>query len=208
MPLNVDNLLLKSMSEIKTEIDNEYNRLNTYRTNILPTKINEAKVEIVKYTKTAGLSQIPNNQLIELNSKLNEYKDFNSSVGSLINKITKQKDIGGKVNSLAQIKERIKSLKQQKKQLEEDTESAQLRKDSVEKREENVSYYQLFGGFTRPLKVFSIPILIALTIFFISVTSFILYYIFNKNQPISSNLGTNIKVDSKNIIKNLGLKQI
>jgi hypothetical protein len=208
MPLNVDNLLLKSMPEIKQAVDNEYNGLNTYRTNTLPNKISAAKSAMIKYTKTAGISSVPTTEIGEIITKLNEYKNFNASVGSLVNKITKQKDIGGKVNSLTQIKERIRTLKQQKKQLEEDTESAQLRKESVEKREENVSYYQLFGGFTRPLKVFSIPILIALTIFFISITSFIIYYIFNKNQGTSLNIDSTIKVNSKNIIKNLGLKQI
>jgi hypothetical protein len=209
MPLNVDNLLLKSMQEIKNDVNSEYNRLNTYRTTTLPGEIQNARTQFVKYTKSAGLAETPLNTINNLNSKLAEYKDFNKSVGSLISKLAKQKDIGGKVTELGQIKSRIQSLKVQKKQLEEDTESAQLRKDSVEKREQNVSYYQLFGGFTRPLKIISIPILIALTIFFLSITSFLIYYIFNKNGQISMNIGSsNIKDNSKNIIKNLGLKQI
>ena len=209
MPLNVDNLLLKSMQEIKNDVNSEYNRLNTYRTTTLPGEIQNARTQFVKYTKSAGLAETPLNTINNLNSKLAEYKDFNKSVGSLISKLAKQKDIGGKVTELGQIKSRIQSLKVQKKQLEEDTESAQLRKDSVEKREQNVSYYQLFGGFTRPLKIISIPILIALTIFFLSITSFLIYYIFNKNGQISVNIGSsNIKDNSKNIIKNLGLKQI
>jgi hypothetical protein len=209
MPLNVDNLLLKPMQQIKAEVKAEYDRLNQYRSSDLPGQIAQAKREIIKNTKTAGLGTAQLSVIDTVNGKLNEYKEFNGAVGSLISKLTKQKDIGGKVNELGQIKNRIKTLKTQKKQLEEDTDAAQLRKDSVEKRDQNVSYYQLFGGFTRPLKIISIPILIALTILFLSVTTFLIYYIFNKNGQLSMNIGSsNIKENSKNIIKNLGLKQI
>ena len=208
MPLNVDNLLLKSMQEIKSDVNTEYNTLNAYRTNNLPSKIQETRAQFIQYTKSAGLSETPLTSINNLNTKLSEYKDFNKSVGSLINKLSQQKDIGGKVTELGQIKNRIKTLKVQKKQLEEDTETSQLRKDSIEKHDQNVSYYQLFGGFTRPLKIISIPILIALTIFFLCVTSFIVYYIFNKSDSFSINASGIIKENSKNIIKNLGLKQI
>ncbi len=107
----------------------------------------------------------------------------------------------------------LTDMKNQIKQLKDDIASAKLRKEAIEKQEEKTSYYQLFGGFARPLRTISVPVLISITVMLMFISILSVFYVFkgSSNSSTNSNIGFSGSTGSKNsnnMFKRFGLKTL
>ena len=201
---------LKTMTlpQIKTAVESKYNTLNGRNVN---TNITAIKNGYKTFTKTAGIVKSPEltTNITTVSGYIGELTEFNKVVAGLIPEVSNHTSITDKVAEMATLKSQVYTARNQKKTAKEDADISKFRKEALEKRETEVSYHQLFGGFTRPLKIMSLPILIALTLFFVSVAIFFIYYLFMGDKVSNSSAGQlGVSKNSQNIMKNLGLKQL
>lgn len=203
----ISSLKTLTLPQIKTAVETKYNQLNGRDVN---TDITNIKNGYKTFTKTAGI--VKTEELITsvatINGYIEELTDFNKVVAELIPEVSNHTSISNKVSEMATLKSQVYSARNDKKTAKEDADISKFRKEALEKRETEVSYHQLFGGFTRPLKIMSLPILIALTLFFISIAIFFIYYLFMSDKASNSLGQLGVNKNSQNIMKNLGLKQL
>jgi hypothetical protein len=138
---------------------------------------------------------------------LNNRNNFNKILSEIINRLDASYNIiNSSYFSSTDLKNNIKELK-------DDIASAKLRKEAIEKQEEKTSYNQLFGGFARPLRIISVPVLISITIMLLFMSVFCVFYVFkgSNNSSSNSNIGFSGVTGSKNsnnMFKRFGLKTL
>jgi hypothetical protein len=165
------------------EIQSRINELNSYvATNGgLQTDIGQIELHIPKYIKSAGLNTVIastiNVKLRSLDMTLNKYKKLLNDMKKEMSGIRDDNDINGKLTTIAGLRRDIDILEKRRAEAQEDKDTSDARKQSVERADKTVSYNQLFGGIKRPIHPISVPILIILSIIFTVIACTIIYLI-------------------------------
>jgi hypothetical protein len=138
-------------------------------------------------TLLAGVTKSDQANLTVLNQKLAEFRTFNNNLRSTITALTKDIDIGRRTQQLGELRERIKKLEKLEATAREEADTAKSRLQYVEKREQDVSYKQLFF-LDRPVREFSVPTFVTLSVFFAFLAIRFIYMIYAGVQvgPVNS----------------------
>lgn len=127
-------------------------------------------------------------QVVEqLKVKLEEFRRFNNNLRAQISKLSKDIDIGERTRQLGELRGRIKKLEKLEATAREEAETAQSRLRYVEKREQDVSYKQLFF-LDRPVRQMSVPTFATLSVLFALLTIRFIYMIYSGVEvgPVST----------------------
>jgi hypothetical protein len=128
-------------------------------------------------TFLAGVTKTDQANLTVLNQKLAEFRTFNNNLRSTITALTKDIDIGRRTQQLGELRERIKKLEKLEATAREEADTAESRLQYVEKREQDVSYKQLFF-LDRPVREFSVPTFVTLSVLFAFLAIRFIYMIY------------------------------
>ena len=158
------------------------NQLQSYKNNDLPTDINDMNGRFKAYLRSAGTDskQMEGDNAVigimnKINARLAEYKTLISEAAQFMKKITDDQDISQKMGRITQLHNEIAQLKKELKELEISVDSSEDRYELIKNRDNTASYFQLFGGIERPIKEYSIPVLISLAVLFFMVGFYILF---------------------------------
>lgn len=134
-------------------------------------------------TADAKSSEIKTN----LDRKLAEFRAFNNTLRLQVSALSKDIDIGGRTQKLGELRERIKKLEKLEGTAREEAETAESRLRYVEKREQDVSYKQLFF-LDRPVREFSVPTFVTLSALFAMLTIRFIYMLYSGVEagPVSA----------------------
>jgi TolA-binding protein len=115
--------------------------------------------------------------LAGLNQKLTEFRSFNNSLRTQVSVLSKDIDIGRRTQQLGDLRERIKKLEGLEATAREEAETANARLRYVEKRDQDVSYKQLFF-LDRPVRQFSVPTFVTLSVLLALLTIRFIYMLY------------------------------
>jgi hypothetical protein len=118
---------------------------------------------------------------------------LNADMAAAVKAATTESDTQGLLGELGALRQQIARLKEQREEAQEAADTAAARKASVEKREEVVSYHQLFMV-NRPLKEYSIPTLMTISVLLVVLGMRWLYLIYYGvgSGPLSFSLLTGV----------------
>lgn len=184
---------MSTWTEKKSEFQTRYNQITSAWENIETSKRNVQDTFEKAIRKGAKLSQEEKNNLQNglrqifdtLKNHESLVRDVNSFIqGNLISSVTSNTtSVSGLHNELSNLKDKIEATKS-------DYETAISRRQSVEEPRKNLSNYQGFSGliaFDRPLKKYSVAVLLGFGVFMILVGTLMLRDIFT-TSPASSNI--------------------
>ncbi len=109
--------------------------------------------------------------------QLGSLQQLNADMAAAVKAAMTESDTQGFLGELGTIRQQIARLKEQREEAQEAADTAAARKASVEKREEAVSYHQLFMV-NRPLKEYSIPTLMTISVLLVVLGMRWLYLIY------------------------------
>jgi hypothetical protein len=112
-----------------------------------------------------------------LDQKLGEFRAFNNNLRTQVNALSKDIDIGRRTQQLGELRERIKKLEKLEATAREEADTAESRLRYVEKREQDVSYKQLFF-LERPVRQFSVPTFVTLSVLLALLTIRFIYMLY------------------------------
>lgn len=155
----------KSFTQRKTLLDQQWS----------DKKIDEAvdsmNRNIAATVRTAGVGLESNTNYTQARTVFNslvqgqtQYSQLNSDMTKMINNMTSAGDVRNKLTQVGQLRESNNRLEEELKQVKREADTSKTRQDTVERPRQQVSWYEGFGaaiGFTNPLRVTSIPFLIA-----------------------------------------------
>lgn len=128
-------------------------------------------------TLLTGVTTSNQTNLTTLNQKLADFRTFNNNLRSTISAMSKDMDIGKRTQQLGALRERIKKLEKLEATAREEADTAESRLQYVEKREQDVSYKQLFF-LDRPVRQFSVPTFVTLSVMFALLAIRFIYMIY------------------------------
>ena len=112
-----------------------------------------------------------------LDNKLAEFRAFNNNLRAQVSALSKDIDIGRRTQMLGELRARIQKLEKLETTAREEADTAESRLKYVEKREQDVSYKQLFF-LERPVRQFSVPTFVTLSVLFALLTIRFIYMIY------------------------------
>ncbi len=135
----------------------------------------------------------------QLKAKLDEFRRFNNNLRAQIAKLSKDIDIGERTRQLGELRGRIKKLEKLEATVREEAETAQSRLRYVEKREQDVSYKQLFF-LDRPVRQMSVPTFATLSVLFALLTIRFIYMLYSGVEvgPVSTSYLTGFGAPTAN----------
>lgn len=110
----------------------------------------------------------------DIQSKLENYKALNQTLGATIENAHYDTDVGRITTSIGNYQQEIKKLEAALEEAKEVADTAEARARAVDRREQKVSYHQLYM-IDRPLRQLSIPTLFTISIGFIMGAIFFMY---------------------------------
>jgi hypothetical protein len=126
---------------------------------------------IAATVRSAGVGLQSNNNYTQARNLFNslvqgqtQYSQLNSDMTKMINNMTSAGDVRNKLTQVGRLRESNNRLEEELKQVKREADTSKTRQDTVERPRQQVSWYEGFGasiGFTNPLKLTSIPFLIA-----------------------------------------------
>jgi hypothetical protein len=132
------------------------------------------------YVKSAGTKN-DNQDLInkrsDIEAKLREYDAVIAGMKTRINALRNDANANTTLQNIETLREEIVKLEAEKREFEEDKNTSDGRREAVQNAGRHVSYPQLFGGLSRPIKKIFVPILVTLIVFFLMVGAFMIYRI-------------------------------
>ena len=149
-----------------SELQTNYDSLTSFANTGLSSVIN---------TITADATSSANKTLLD--NKLAEFRAFNNSLRTQVSALSKDIDIGRRTQMLGELRARIQKLEKLEATAREEAETAESRLKYVEKREQDVSYKQLFF-LERPVRQFSVPTFVTLSVLFALLTIRFIYMIY------------------------------
>lgn len=132
-------------------------------------------------TLLSGASAKDQSNLTVLNQKLAEFRTFNNNLRATISSLTKDIDISRRTQQLGSLRERIKKLENLEATAREEADTAESRLQYVEKREQDVSYKQLFF-LERSVRQFSVPTFVTLSVLFALLAIRMIYLLYSGVQ--------------------------
>lgn len=149
--------------------------------------VDEMNAAIGRYTAAAGITPnggATNADYATANAKFQELVGYQQSYSNLIKNLstslrglTETTDVQNKLEEIGTLRNEIVNLERELENAKQDVETSKARQTDVETPRQNISYYQGFSGmigFTRPIKLFSVPILIAFSLLLLFISGLIL----------------------------------
>jgi hypothetical protein len=169
---------MQSWIDAKTQFQERYTSLSTYRQNTLPADIQFIQGNMSAYVNMAGNTYAnPNDENVynkaksrfdTVNGKLNDFITLNKNIGDKLREISTQNDTGSLLTTNGQIQSEIRELEKKNAELKADSETAMLRDELIKDRNTAVNRHQLFF-LNKPLNKSSIPFLWGLSILFVGI---------------------------------------
>ncbi len=133
-----------------------------------------AKLKDFRERRNALASATASNAKTE---QLSTLLKLNAEIAAAVRQATTESDTQGLLGELGTLRQQLARLKEQREEAQEAADTAAARKASVEKREEAVSYHQLFMV-NRPLKEYSIPTLMTISVLLVVLGMRWLYLVY------------------------------
>jgi hypothetical protein len=155
----------KSFNQRKTLLDQQWTDRK------IDAAVDSMNKNIAATIRTAGVGLEKSTNYTQARSIFNslvqgqtQYAQLNSDMTKMINNMTSAGDVRNKLTQVGRLRESNNRLEEELKQVKREADTSKTRQDTVEHPRQQVSWYQGFGasiGFTNPLKLTSIPFLIA-----------------------------------------------
>ena len=149
--------------------------------------VNQMNAAISRYSAAAGVTPnggTTNADYATANAKFQELVGYQQSYSNLIKRLstslrglTETTNVQSKLEEIGTLRNEIVNLERELKNVKQDVETSKARQTDVETPRQNISYYQGFSGmigFTRPIKLFTVPILIAFSLLLLFMSGLIL----------------------------------
>lgn len=134
--------------------------------------------------KSAGVGLQSSNNYTQARNLFNslvqgqtQYSQLNSDMTKMINTMTSAGDVRNKLTQVGRLRESNNRLEEELKQVKREADTSKTRQDTVEHPRQQVSWYEGFGaaiGFTKPLRVSSIPFLLAFGLMLLFMSALLL----------------------------------
>ncbi len=168
------NLTLEQIDSTRADLAQRHTALESYRVNTLPQDVTQLNTLFKDYIRTAGTddSKLTGDTgmlgiIQKIDTKYTEYKTLTTDTANLMKQVSQQADIGARLQRIGDKQTSIRRLQNNIKELEQQVDSTDEREKILRTREETASYSQLFGGMDHPIKPYSIPVLLSLTVIFL-----------------------------------------
>jgi hypothetical protein len=171
----------------KLRLMEQFNRLNdeTSETNLrnIYASINQA---ISGYVQNAGINpgtgsnvyyEQANNGFSRIVDKEQQYSGLTRDLTQTINRMSQDADLPNQLRQVGEAGTQIATLEKELKLAKQDADTSRTRQVEVEKPRQNLSWYQGFSGrigFTKPLHLISVPVLIGFGIFLLFLSGLLL----------------------------------
>lgn len=170
--------------------------------------VNSLNTNLKEFTNRAGVSpqapgqnqfqQAAEARFVQLATYQEEYAKLNKDLSSTIRNSAASTDIQAKLQQIATLQDQIAKAEKSLQDAKTDAETSKTRQSTVQHPERDLSYYQGFSsyvGFTKPLKLTSIPFLIGFGILFLFFSGLILKDFFAPSLgPLPSTSGSMISI--------------
>jgi hypothetical protein len=191
---------MATWDDIKASYQSQKNKLDSQTTDaVLENKINTMNNSILTYINKAGISTNPdgtsseyekaNSIFMEIQKSQKAYTSLNNDLLNEINELNSSDDLSNKLSSIGSLQQNLEKLKLELENAKNDVDISKTRQDSVEKAQIETSWYQSFSGmlgFTKPLHMISIPILMGFGILFLFLSALLLREFFMPQEGQSS----------------------
>ena len=153
---------------------------------------------IYKYVQTAGISTNPNENthyveanknFLLLTDKQKQFSDLNRDLMKKIKELSNNSNINSKLQTIGSVRNDIVKLEKELKEVKQDADTSRTRESTIKHPRENLSWYQGFGtkvGFTKPLHIISVPILIGFGILLLFLSGLLLQEFFIVPSQVQS----------------------
>ena len=165
--------------------------------------VDQLNTNLKEFTNRAGISpsapgqnqfqQSAEAKFVQLAEYQEQYNHLNKDIASYIQNQTANTDIQNKLRQIGSLQDDIAKAEKALQDAKQDTETSKTRQSTVQHPEQNLSWYQGFSamiGFTKPLKLTSIPFLIGFGILFLFFSGLILKDFFAPSAGYASDLSS------------------
>jgi hypothetical protein len=164
--------------------------------------VDQLNTNIKEFSNRAGVSpsapgvnqyqQAAESSFVKLAEYQSEYNLLNKDIAAYIQGQTASTDIQAKLKEIGTLQDDIAKAEKSLQDAKVDAETSKTRQSTVQHPERDLSWYQGFSGmigFTKPLKLTSIPFLIGFGILFLFFSGLILKDFFAPSAGYASDLG-------------------
>jgi hypothetical protein len=165
--------------------------------------VDQLNTNLKEFTNRAGVSpstpgqnqfqQAAEGKFVQLAEYQEQYNQLNKGISAYIQNQTASTDIQNKLVQVGQLQDDIAKAENALRDAKQDAETSKTRQSTVQYPEQNLSWYQGFSGmigFTKPLKLTSIPFLIGFGILFLFFSGLILKDFFAPSAGYASDLSS------------------
>jgi len=180
----------------KQRLLEQFNRLNEQTSeSAIRSAASQINAAINSYTQTAGINpgsgenvyyKQANNTFSSIIEKEQQYSGLIRDLTQKINQFAQNANITEQLREVGQVSSDIATLEKELQNAKQDADTSRARQVQVEKPRENLSWYQGFGGqigFTKPLHLTSVPILIGFGVFLLFLSGLLLREFFSPAIP-------------------------
>ena len=178
---------MASWDQAKTTYGQQKASLDGNTTNArIDSLVDEMNAAIGRYSSAAGITPsgttnsnytTANRVFQQLAGYQQDYSNLIKRVSTTLRGLTSSADVQNKLQQIGVEQDKIVNLERELKNVKQDVETSKARQTDIETPRQNISYYQGFSGmigFTRPIKLFSVPILIAFSLLLLFISGLIL----------------------------------
>jgi hypothetical protein len=181
-----------SWDQLKANLLNQKAELDGRTTDAsIDQKVVNMNAAIFRYINNAGISQNPgsNSDYTTANTIFNEFKtlennyiSLNTTLTGAVRQMTSASDVQNKLQQVGIIRNDIINLEKELKNVKQDADTSLTRQGNIERPAQQVTFYQGIGaklGFTKPLHLFSISVLISFGLLLLFLSGLMLRDFFN-----------------------------
>ena len=180
---------MSSWDQFKSTAQQEKTALDTKFTDTdITSKVTQMNTSLSRYVGRAGISTVGNSgsdpdytnaQTIfqELTTGVKQYSELNKRMTQQLGNLSGNADIQNKLRQVGELRQDIPRLEKELADTRLDFETAKARQQNATTPTEGTSFYQGFSatvGFTKPLHIYSIPILIGFGLLLLFLSSLML----------------------------------
>lgn len=178
---------MANWDQAKATYQQQKTALDANTTNVkVDSLVDQLNASIGRYSSAAGISPsgtispdytTANRIFQQLAGYQQDYIALNKSLSTTLRSISSSTDVQNKLQEIGSLRNDIVNLERELANTKQDVETSQARQSGVERPRQDISYYQGFSGmvgFTKPLKLFSVPILITFGLLLLFLSGLIL----------------------------------
>jgi hypothetical protein len=176
----------------KQRLMEQFNRLNDETSEqALRNIASQINVAISSYTQTAGINpssgenpyyKTANDSFSRIVDKEQQYSGLIRDLTQKINQFAQSANLNDQLRQLGDLSSQIATLEKEVQNAKQDADTSRARQVDIEKPRQDLSWYQGFGGrigFTKPLHLTSVPILIGFGVFLLFLSGLLMREFFS-----------------------------